>query len=360
MFMERYYDLLRHGGRLLTVIDDTLLSSDNFSYVREFIRSRFLIRAIISLPGDTFRRSDSRVKTSVLILEKKRSKDEMQPNWYYFFSEHLGVDNLADKASNQEVKRARERAERETKMIVDGYRQYLKGDNSSNVLGPECILDRLDLRNCVPFFGRMAEKWKSQGIEVRKLKEVVKTSSEIISPTDTPNNLFRLLKVSYEGRCEVDKERLGNEIVPDSMQIVREGQMVFSTVRASDGAIGIVPPELDGALVSKSSYTVFECESLQDAVYLWSILRSHEIRADMQSLSSGSSRYTTKWPSVGRLLLPWLPKEQRFEIGENFVQLWESERKTELRRNELLAHTHQLGIESEESKSRWRASKAPQ
>ena len=51
MFLERYYDMLRKGGRLITVIDDTLLSSSKFSYVREFIRERFLVRGIISLPG---------------------------------------------------------------------------------------------------------------------------------------------------------------------------------------------------------------------------------------------------------------------------------------------------------------------
>ena len=34
MSLERYWDLLKPGGRLLTVIDDTLLSSGNFAYVR--------------------------------------------------------------------------------------------------------------------------------------------------------------------------------------------------------------------------------------------------------------------------------------------------------------------------------------
>lgn len=360
MFIERYHGLLRNGGHLLTVIDDTLLSSSNFSFVRGYIRSRFLIRAIISLPGDTFRRSGSRVKTSVLVLEKKRSEDETQPNWYHYFSEHLGVDDLVAKASEQDVRKAREKAEEETDLIVAGYRNYLNGDISPNVLGPECVSDRLDLRNCVPLFGRMAEQWESQGIETKKLQDVVAVASETISPADTPDELFQLLKVSYEGRCEVDNEKLGREIVPDSMQVVREGQMVFSKVRATDGAIGIVPPGLDGALVSTTSYTVFECESVEEAAFLWSILRSHEIRADMQSLSPGSSRYTTHWPSVGQLILPWLPTQERSEIGSNLIQLWASERELELRRQDAMSHVHHLGVESEESQRRWKVSKAPQ
>ena len=46
MFLERYYGLLRPGGKLITVIDDTLLASKDFAYVRDYIRDRFLVRAI--------------------------------------------------------------------------------------------------------------------------------------------------------------------------------------------------------------------------------------------------------------------------------------------------------------------------
>ncbi len=360
MFMERYYDILNLGGRLITVIDDTLLSSSRFKYVRDFIRAHFLIRAIISLPGDTFKRSGSRVKTSVLILEKKQSLDDAQPNWFYFFSEHLGVDDLTPKASEHDVREAREKAEAETDRLIAGYDSYLKGDTSSNVLGPERIIDRLDLRNCVPLFGRMATKWEAQGIEVKRLDEVVTPTNNVIKPADHSDELFTLLKVSYDGKCEVESKRLGSRIRANSMHRVAAGQMVFSKIRATDGAVGIVSPELDQALVSESSYTVFNCESPLDAAYLWSVLRSHEIRADMQSLSPGSGRYTTYWPDVRQLLIPWLSDQRRWEIGERLMQLWDGERQIELLRQASLEHIDQLGVESEDSQRRWKVSKAPQ
>lgn len=361
MFMERYYDVLKPGGRLITVLDDTLLSSASFRYVRSFIRTRFLVRAIISLPGDTFKRSGSRVKTSVLVLEKKRSQNDDQPHWFHFFSEHLGVDDLTPKATDQEVAEARDKADLEMSRIVSGYNQYLNGSVLDSVLGPEFILDRLDLRNCVPLFGRMVRQWEARGIETKRLDEIVKPTRNIIDPSsDYPQELFALLKVSYEGRCEVESERVGGRVVSNSMQVVEPGQMVFSTIRATDGAVGIAPPELGRALVSKTSYTVFDCESPKDAAYLWSVLRSHELRADMQSLSPGSGRYTTYWPDVGQLLIPWLADHERHAIGERLIELWDSERQLEMRRKDSMAHLHQLGVESEESKTRWRASKAPQ
>ena len=360
MFAERYCDILKRGGRLITVVDDTLLSSNDFRYVRDFIREQFLIRAIISLPGDTFRRSGSRVKTSVLVLEKKRSPEDSQPNWFYYFSEHLGVDDLNAKASDADVWEARERAEAETERITSGYNLYLQGDTANNVLGPERLTDRLDLRNCVPLFGRMVDNWIAQGIDVKRLDEIVSPVNNLIGPSTQPETVFSLIKVSYEGRCEVEGRRMGNRIQSKVMQVVKEGQMVFSTIRATDGAIGIVPPELDGALVSKASYSVFDCGSESDAAYLWSVLRSHEIRADMQSLSPGSGRYTTHWTEVGQLLIPWLTDAQRQEIGESILVLWESDRQIEVRRQNSLAHLSQLGVESEQSKRRWTVSKAPQ
>ena len=360
MFIERYCNLLRPGGQLVTVVDDTLLSSSAFRYVRDFVRDRFLVRAIISLPGDTFRRSGSRVKTSVLVLEKKRSVGDRQPHWFYFFAENLGVDDLTAKASDQDVREAREKADAETEHLVSGYISYLRGENTKNVLSPDRLADRMDLRNCVPLFGRMVEHWVTRGIDVKRLDEIVRPTDSIVNPSDNPLEAFTLIKVSYDGRCEIEDQRRGDRIQANAMRVVREGQMVFSTIRATDGAIGIVPPELDGALVSKSSYTVFDCGSSTDTAYLWSVLRSHEIRADMQSLSPGSGRYTTHWPVVGQLQIPWVSDDERREIGEGLMRLWDAERQIEATRQDSTAHLAQLGVESEASRRRWQASKAPQ
>ncbi|MFH1892222.1 MAG: N-6 DNA methylase [Candidatus Zixiibacteriota bacterium] len=360
MFLERYWELLVSGGKLITVIDDTLLSSSKFRYVRDFIRSKFLVRAIISLPGDTFRRSGSRVKTSVLLLEKKSSLDDSQPKWYYYFSQHLGVDDLTPKASEDDVQEARARAAVETDEIIGGFRAFLQGAEDGTVLGAEHLQDRLDLRCCVPLFGRMAEKWASEGISIRKLRDIVSRVENIVRPCEFPEDEFLLIKVTYNGECEIEQRKVGGRIRAGSMYRVHTGQLVFSTIRATDGAIGIVPPDLNGALVSESSYSVFDCGTPEDTAYLWSVLRSHELRADMQSLSPGSGRYTTYWPDVGRLLVPWLSDFDRRLIGSRLITLWDKERQLAEERKAAMAHIERLGVESEDSKRRWSASKAPQ
>lgn len=41
MFIERYYGLLKPGGKLITVIDNTVLNSKDYSYVRDYIRDHY-------------------------------------------------------------------------------------------------------------------------------------------------------------------------------------------------------------------------------------------------------------------------------------------------------------------------------
>ena len=359
MFIERYFDVLRVGGHLITVIDDTLLSAPSFSFVRDYIRSKFVIKAIISLPGDTFRRSGSRVKTSVLVLEKRDNSISVQPDVFYFFSEHLGVDDKPSKASIFEVEQARINAERETEEIVAQYREFITTGTGTNVLSSKNLTDRLDLRSCVPLFGRMARRWEDDHIQVKRFDEIVNPSDSLFNPNDEREKEFGLIKVSYDGKCELEHRKLGRHIKNEKMVKVKSGQLVFSVYNALNGAVGIVPPELDGTLVADSSYVVFDCVPPYNAAYVWSLLRSHEIRADIQSISTGSGRYTSKWPDVGQVLLPWLHEEQRQKIGNTLIHLWESERQIEKQRRDSLHHLNSLGVESESSQRRFRVSKTP-
>ena len=174
MFLERYGEFLRPGGKLFTVIDDTLLSSDKFAYVRAYIHHEFIIRGIISLPGDAFKRSGARVKTSILCLEKRSSPSGDQPWVFYSFAENIGVDDLPSKASDHEIRQAHEKAVDEIERIATSFTQYLEGKSVETIIPPERVKDRLDLKYVVPLAGRLTNKWISQGIDVRLLGDVAK------------------------------------------------------------------------------------------------------------------------------------------------------------------------------------------
>jgi type I restriction enzyme M protein len=90
MFLERYRDLLRPGGVLLTVIDESVLNTVSAADHRESLFNHFYIRAIISLPQDAFVDAGANVKTSVLFLERKEEPSQDQPVTFYGRSNNIG------------------------------------------------------------------------------------------------------------------------------------------------------------------------------------------------------------------------------------------------------------------------------
>lgn len=96
MFIERYKNLISEDGRILAIIDESILSGQSYKFVRDYIRQNFIIVGVISLPGDAFRRSAARVKTSILIL-RLRKEDEEQSDVFMTGSIFLGLEGKTAK-----------------------------------------------------------------------------------------------------------------------------------------------------------------------------------------------------------------------------------------------------------------------
>ncbi|MBI4633047.1 MAG: N-6 DNA methylase [Deltaproteobacteria bacterium] len=70
LFIERCLDLLKPGGRLGIVLPESVFNNPSLAYVREFCENHAFIRAVISLPQDTFVSSGASVKASLLFMQK--------------------------------------------------------------------------------------------------------------------------------------------------------------------------------------------------------------------------------------------------------------------------------------------------
>ncbi|MCX6998245.1 MAG: N-6 DNA methylase [Kiritimatiellaeota bacterium] len=76
LFIERCLDLLKPGGRLAIVLPESVFNNPSLSYVREFCENRAYIRAVVSLPQDTFVSSGASVKASLLFMQKFTRKEQ--------------------------------------------------------------------------------------------------------------------------------------------------------------------------------------------------------------------------------------------------------------------------------------------
>jgi hypothetical protein len=143
------------------------------------------------------------------------------------------------------------------------------------------------------------------------------------------------------------------------MKVVRNGDLVFSDYNAFHGAIGYITDEFDGALAS-GSYTVVRCFNDYDSLYLWSILRTTEIRADILTSAIGMGRQTVDWDDLKNVSVPFLPVDDRKEMTRSIVKAWEEEKRAQDTLARINDNLHQyFDVESPSSKKRFLATKPP-
>lgn len=106
LFIERCLDLLKPGGRMGIVLPEGVFNNPSLAYVREFTEDRAFIRAVVSLPQETFVSSGASVKCSLLFLQKFTEEEKRK------FDETYATAKAEVEAKNAtEIKAERERLE---------------------------------------------------------------------------------------------------------------------------------------------------------------------------------------------------------------------------------------------------------
>jgi type I restriction enzyme M protein len=102
LFIDRNLQLLKPGGRLLIVVPDGLLSNAGDRYIREYLMGvkdaktgqfhggKAIVKAVVSLPTQTFAISGTGAKTSFLYLQKKQHPADPQGPIFMAVAEHVG------------------------------------------------------------------------------------------------------------------------------------------------------------------------------------------------------------------------------------------------------------------------------
>ncbi len=76
LFIERCLNLLHPGGRMGIVLPEGVFNNPSLAYVREFCEDRAFIRAVVSLPQETFYSSGASVKASLLFMDKFTEQEQ--------------------------------------------------------------------------------------------------------------------------------------------------------------------------------------------------------------------------------------------------------------------------------------------
>jgi len=96
--LERCVQLLRPGGRLGIVLPDGVLANRNSAPVREWLGGDVKVRAVVSLPIETFAPFGASIKTSILIARKWLPGEEHDHSYPLFLAR---VDNVGYDATGR-------------------------------------------------------------------------------------------------------------------------------------------------------------------------------------------------------------------------------------------------------------------
>jgi len=360
MFIERYKDLVSENGQILAIIDDSVLSGDSYKYIRDYIRENFIIKAIISLPGDAFKRSMARVKTSIIILRLKK-EEEIQSEVFMYSIKYIGLEKKIAKRIGINISRLDDLKSKEKILVREEYAKFLSGLDTQFVVSPNLISNRLDVKYCINDRGRLKCEWEKEGHDITFLGDEleIQQGREVEVEEDEK---YQLLKVTYEGEiCEAELKE-GDDSSYNKLYRVEQWDVLISNMGVGRGAVGIVPSYHKGKYVS-SEYTILRAKSNEAAVFYVNLLRTKEILADILSSTTGMNRGRIKWEIISGIIVPRCNENdpKLIKLSKEIISYWKA---TEKYMSNRKKHAQELvdmyGIDGEESNERWLGFKPPE
>jgi type I restriction enzyme M protein len=162
LFIERCLDLLKPGGRMGVVLPEGIYNNPSLAYVREFTEDRAYLKAVVSLPQETFISSGANVKCSLLFLQKYSTEEKLKfDETDKTASAEIDVkyaDEIATETERLEVAIAKAKEEIDTdgrKALQKELKEYLKQmDDTKTTESRQLLKQRFDY----PIFMYEAEK----------------------------------------------------------------------------------------------------------------------------------------------------------------------------------------------------------
>jgi type I restriction enzyme M protein len=318
LFFARYHDVLRAGGRLISVIDDGLLSGRDYRSFRDFLRKMFVVRAVISLPGDAFQRSQARVKTSLIVFEKRESEEEEQEQTpvlqeqtpvFMYACRYVGIDDPKRQRVLPIDRKNREAANKEIAEVAKLFRAFLAGDSAAcarYVVQADKVMDRLDVKSCFAKTGRMIPTWSKKGIATTTISDLldehVFSEDDTIIPEDSSEEVTYLV-VGYDGVARQGETLMASDYKGSRLFRVKANQIVVSHINAVHGSIGFVSKELNGCVIT-SEYTALDSKGVLHPKVICALLRSPEIRSELLVKASGVGRTRIEWSVMKDIVVP--------------------------------------------------------
>lgn len=325
LFLARYHDFLISEGKMIIVIDDSVLNSYTHTDYREFIREKYIIKAIFSLPSHTFVKAGAGGTTSILYLQKKRRKGEKQGVIFARVIENVGHSKSGKpigKNDFYDVLKEFKIFEKTGVLMWKGEKEIGGYENDNLFLiDPKMIDDRLDINFYKPsyrkFLDKLREIEKRDIIELKKLSEF--ESMEKINYPGKKFEFFKYVEISTTKGGWIDKDEIQGDTLENlpnrARMVIKTNDVLFSKPFRSLKKVVMVPKELNDQLAS-TGFVVLKTKDYDEACLLWSIFRSKLIQKQFLHICSGFTQREMSDEYLNKYLLIPTPKKNK----ENLIK----------------------------------------
>jgi type I restriction enzyme M protein len=312
--LERSVRLAKPGGWVGIVIMDGILSNQSYQWVRDYVLRQAWVRALVSLPSETFEGYGGRADTTVLLLEKKAEPDEGEQDATF-----MAVCRNSGYAPN-----GAEIAGNELPAIHEAYSSWQAGKAFTFENAWEGTVGRrLDPKH---YWRRDVEREQTpeamletgvgdardhesalRDLQVRvtslrrELPTVIHRVGDLVQELRTrekvvPGQTYRHVGVRWWGAGTFVREvKPAAEVKSATLQRITKGQLIYNRLFAFRGSFAIVNEECDGAFVS-NEFPTYEAKPGVDfpsdllLQYLVHALNSPQYLSVVDASSSGSTK----------------------------------------------------------------------
>jgi type I restriction enzyme M protein len=339
LFLERYYELLKPGGEMLIVLDDTILNGTTCLNIREWLLDKFVIIGVHSLPFNAFFKAKANIKTSILHVRKKTDQEDTQGHVFMSVSNNIGHDNsLRDTFERNnlndilntyiEWKRTGKllpvfnKNEDKNENLECPEQVWLLPPNEINVNRLDAYYYSPDLQETKKYLKQLERDGNITLHFGSAFKKVPKLSKERKRALIESGDYFKYIEIGDVTDYGLIMKHVSGKIdeLPSRGEYqIKTGDILFALNISSRGTVVLVPDEFDNAICT-SGFLVLRPKSKEEGYLLWYALRSEYCRKQIYYLSQTASQPELKkdvWNS--EFLIPF-PKntDEAISIAHNF------------------------------------------
>lgn len=345
LFLERCIDLLNDEGVLGIVLPNGVFENPSFGYIREYIRKRAKILAVIALPPETFIPHGTGVKASLLFiqrLDEKKLQMAIKNDYNIFFSIFSKIGYEGNKNGSMIYKRNPDGEivkdskgkpvidedlsgiERDLQLFMKG--KFIKNENTFCIKHSE-VEDRLDANYYKPEYRLLKEKLvKTEAVRLTDVVDIISQKSQQLR---RGNNKIRYVELSdvnpLYGELISYKEMYAYEAPSRASYELKEGYLITAVAGNSTGtkshASALVTKDFSGCICT-NGFRVLRPRNI-NPFYFLSFLKSDCFLRQMYQKRTGAAIPAVSEDDLKNMLVPLPSTKEQEKIAKKIKDSFE-------------------------------------